>query len=112
MIRRGQIYWLNFAKGAGSEQKGRRPGLIIQNDVGNEHSPTTIVAAITSRPRTRIYPFHVAFSASDSGLKIGGEVLCEQVQTVDQSRLEGPDGNLTEEKMREVDQALRRSLQL
>ena len=112
MVRRGEIYWLDLSVGRGSEQAGRRQALIIQNDTGNQFSPTTIIAAITSQPRPRRYPFHVPFSSEESGLRIGGTVLCEQVLTVDQERLNGLAGSLPNERMAEIDTALHRSLGL
>jgi mRNA interferase MazF len=112
MVERGEICWLQLPPATGSEQAGRRPVLIIQNDVGNRTSPTTTVAAITSQPRGRRYPFHVPFTVQESGLPLAGTVLCEQVQTVDQGRLSSRAGTLTSEKMREVDLALRYSLDL
>lgn len=112
MVQRGEIYWLEMPPAVGSQQAGRRPVLIIQNDVGNQFSRTTIVAAITSRPRRRDYPFHVPFHARESGLPLDGTVLCEQIQTVDQSQLGHLAGGLTVDKMLEVDLALHRSLGL
>lgn len=112
MPRRGEIYWLELRPASGSEQAGRRPVLIIQNDVGNRSSPTTIVAAVTSQPRRRRYPFHVPIASEESGLRLDGTVLCEQIQTVDQRRLGGPAGALSAVKMREVDLALHYSLGL
>lgn len=110
-VRRGEIYWLQLVGTTGSEQAGQRPVLIIQNDVGNRASPTTIVAAITSQPRRR-YPFHVPFTSRESGLQVDGTVLCEQLQTVDQERLDKLIGRLSSEKMQEVDLALHHSLGL
>ena len=112
MVQRGDIYWLELPTGSGSQQAGRRPVLIVQNDVGNQFSPTTIVAAITSQSRRRRYPFHVPFTAEESSLRIDGTVLCEQIQTVAQTRLEGQAGALTGMRMAEVDEALHRSLGL
>ena len=112
MVQRGEIYWLELLGAGGSQQAGRRPVLIVQNDVGNRFSPTTIVAAITSQPRRRRYPFHVSFSAEESSLRIDGTVLCEQIQTVAQTRLESLAGALTVVRMAEVDEALHRSLGL
>lgn len=111
-VNRGDIYWLDLPPASGSEQAGRRPVLIIQNQIGNRTSPTTIVAAITSQPRKRVYPFHVHFTAQESGLGLAGIVLCEQVQTIDQKRLGTRSGALSKEKMREVDLALHFSLGL
>ena len=81
----------------------------MQNDVGNSTSPTTIVAAITSRRKKR-YPFHVEISASESGLPEDSMVLLEQIQTVPQSRLIRKRGELDEYKMEEVNKALMCSL--
>ena len=113
MARRGEIYHVDWwSPDRGAEQAGVRPALIIQNDVGNQFSPTTIVAAITSQPRRRRYPFHVGFTAEESGLRLDGTVLCEQVQTIDQSRLGQMAGALPPPRMVEVDAALHRSLGL
>lgn len=73
---------------------------------------TTVVAAITSRPRQRRYPFHVPFTAEESSLRLGGTVLCEQIQTVAQSRLQGKAGTLNATRMAEVEDALHRSFGL
>ena len=112
VVRRGEIYWVDLPPGSGSEQAGRRPVLIIQNDAGNRFSTTTIVAVITSQPRRQHYPFHVGFTAQESGLRLDGTILCEQIRTVDQGRLGSLVGALTSEKMQEVDEALHRSLGL
>ena len=86
MVQRGDIYWVDFGVPRGSEQGGRRPALVVQNDAGNASAPTTIVAAITSRQK-RAYPFHVEVSASESGLSRDSTVLLEQFATIDQARL-------------------------
>ena len=112
MVRRGEIYWLQLAPSAGAEQTGRRPVLIVQNDVGNRFGSTTIVAAITSQPRRLRYPFQVPFAASESGLPLDGTVLCEQIQTVDQARLGRLAGAINADKMSDVDSALHRRLGL
>ena len=112
MIRRGEIYWLRPAASTGSEQAGQRAALVVQNDVGNSTSPTIIVATITSQQRHHTYPFHVRFTSQESGLRLDGIVMCEQIQTVDQSRLGGLIGQLRYEKMQEVDLALHHSLGL
>lgn len=109
MISRGDICEVDWSPGRGSEQTGARPALVIQNDTGNEFSPTTIVAAISSRAR-RPYPFHVLIEARESGLPHDSIVKCEQIQTIAQSRLGRRVGRLGTEKMREVDSALINSL--
>lgn len=108
--RRGEIYYVDWPPGRGSEQMGYRPVLIIQNDVGNRTSRTTIVAAISTHRRP--YPFHVDIGAQESKLPEDSVVKCEQVQTIDQSRLGRFVGSLNVHKMREVDRALHLSLGL
>jgi mRNA interferase MazF len=111
MTKRGEVYDVDWSPGRGSEQESVRPALIIQNDVGNELSSTTIVAAI-STVRRRAYPFQVAVPAQEAGLPHDSIIKCEQVQTVDQARLGRLVGVVSESKMREVDLALHRSLGL
>ena len=102
---------MDWSPGRGSEQIGIRPAIIIQNDVGNQVSATTIVAAITTQ-RREPYPFQVAVNSSESGLPRDSIIKCEQIQTIDTSRLGRLVGALTARKMYEVDQAIRRSLEL
>ena len=111
MIKRGEIYYVDWSPGRGSEQAGIRPSLIIQNDVGNQFSSTTIVAAISTR-RTRAYPFQVAITAGESGLPMDSMIKCEQIQTIDRGRLSERVGVLGSDKVREVDLAVHRSLGL
>ena len=80
-IKRGEIYSADFGVGFGSEQGGVRPVLILQNNTGNKHSPTTIVAAITCRKTKAALPTHVAIITS--GLKTESTVLLEQIRTID-----------------------------
>jgi len=109
--RRGEIYWVDFGPTRGSEQAKRRPALVMQNDVGNRFSATTIVAAITSRIPSREYPFQVPLPAPVLGRP--ATVLCEQLLTVDISRLDpSPAGVLGPELLARVDSALARSLGL
>lgn len=110
-VRRGDIYWVDFGPSRGSEQGRRRPALIVQNDTGNANSPTTIIAAISSKKKGA-YPFHVDISALESGLPKDSTVLLEQLLTIDQSRLMNRIGTLSNDKMREIDRALAVSLGL
>lgn len=108
--RRGEVWYLNFNPSRGSEQQGVRPALIIQNDTGNMHSPTTIVAAITSTVGR--YPFTVVVEKNEGGLKLQSTVNCAQILTIDKTRLMKRIGMLSQDRMREVDQAIRISLAL
>jgi len=110
--RRGQIWWVDFTAGRGSEQSGLRPAVVIQNDIGNEYSSTTIVAAVSASPPKRVYPFQVLLPPGEAGLSQPSVVKCDQVLTVDQGRLRRLAGTLTPPQLREVDAALRRSLGL
>lgn len=111
MIRRGEIYLVDWSRGRGSEQSGVRPSLVVQNDVGNEFSSTTIVAAVTTR-RGKTYPFQVAIRADDSGLLKDSVVKCEQLQTIEKARLSQLMGRLDDEAMNRVGEALSLSLGL
>lgn len=110
-VQRGEVYWVDFGVPRGSEQGGRRPALVIQNDIGNRNSSTTIVAAITSQQK-RQYPFHVEIKANESGLPQDSTVLLEQIMTISQNRLVSKAGTLSSAKMAEVDEALKVSLEL
>jgi mRNA interferase MazF len=109
MLQRGDIYRLDFGSPKGSVQAGMRPALVIQNDVGNRTSPTTIVAAVTARHK-KSYPFHVEVSKGDSGLLEDSTVLLEQIQTVPKDRLIEKLGSLQKHNLTEVDRALVHSL--
>lgn len=82
MVRRGEIYYADLSPVRGSEQGGIRPVVVIQDDIGNRFSPTTIVAAITSRIKGP-YPFQVLISAAESGLPKDSLVLLNQIRTLD-----------------------------
>lgn len=91
-IKRGEIYYADLSPVVGSEQGGVCPVLILQNDTGNKHSPTTIVAAITGRKTKAALPTHVTFTAEF--MKSESIVLLEQIRTIDKSRLDGYIGKL------------------
>lgn len=104
-IKKGDIYYADLTPVIGSEQGGIRPVLIIQNDIGNRHSPTVIAAAITSRLDKHSLPTHVPLDA-DNGLCQNSIVLLEQVRTIDRSRLREYIGRMDAGRLRAVDQAL------
>lgn len=109
-MKRGEIYRASLDPVVGSEQGGVRPVLIVQNDMGNRHSPTVIVAAITSRMKKPGMPTHVPLSAAECGLKQDSVVLMEQVRTLEKTRLTKYLGAVPPATMRRVDEALRLSL--
>jgi len=105
-IRRGDIYYADLSPVVGSEQGGIRPVLIVQNDVGNKHSPTVIAAAITSRINKNRLPTHIEVDAQSYGLARDSIVLLEQIRTLDKRRLKERMGHLDREAMERVDRAI------
>lgn len=103
-VKRGEIYYANLSPVAGSEQGGIRPALILQNDTGNKHSPTTIVVAITSKKTKANLPNHVSFTADC--LKSESIVLLKQIRTIDKSRLNEYICKIDKKTMGAVDKAL------
>ncbi|MBQ2798314.1 MAG: type II toxin-antitoxin system PemK/MazF family toxin [Ruminiclostridium sp.] len=105
-IKRGEIYYADLSPVVGSEQGGMRPVLIVQNDVGNRHSPTVIAAAITSQRDKSKLPTHISITAGECGLQKDSIVLLEQVRTLDKQRLKERMGELDVSSMTRVDNAL------
>jgi mRNA interferase MazF len=104
---RGDMYYADLEPGIGSEQHGNRPVLIIQNDVGNKHSPTVIVAAVTSKVGVKPkLPTHYFLEAGTIGLKAPSIVLLEQLRTIDKRRLEDYIGKLNAHQLKGVNHAL------
>lgn len=112
LIRRGDIYYADLRPVVGSEQGGVRPVLIIQNDVGNRHSPTVICAAITSRMNKAKLPTHIELSAEKYHMVKDSVVLLEQLRTIDKVRLKDKICHLDSEIMKKVNRGLRISLEL
>ena len=105
-IKRGDLYYADLSPVVGSEQGGVRPVLIVQNDLGNKHSPTFIAAAITSKLGKTELPTHIRVDAADYGLSRDSVILLEQVRTLDKRRLREKMGHLDTTAMNEVDHAL------
>ena len=105
-ILRGDIFYADLGRGIGSEQKGYRPVLIIQNNVGNKYSPTVIVASITSKVGVKAkLPTHY-FVNTESGLEAPSVVLLEQIRTIDKKRLDSYIGHLSQKNIDGVNEAL------
>ena len=100
VIKRGDIFFADLRPVVGSEQGGVRPVLIIQNDMGNRHSPTVICAAITSRMNKAKLPTHISLDIKDS------VILLEQIRTIDKSRLREKVCHLDQDILQKIDQAL------
>ena len=102
-ISRGDIYYADLNPVVGCEQGGIRPVLILQNDIGNRHSPTTIVCAITGKPKNPL-PTHTAVVGAGR-LSMESFALLEQIRTIDRTRLRGRVGRLDQQKKEEINQA-------
>ena len=112
VMRRGDIYYADLRPVIGSEQGGVRPVLIIQNDVGNKHSPTVICAAITSKMNKAKLPTHIELNASKYDMVKDSVILLEQLRTIDKKRLKDRVCHLDKEIMKEVNTGLMVSLEL
>ncbi len=111
-IKRGNIVLVNFEPVKGSEQRGIRPSLIIQNDIFNNYSPTTIVAPITSKTFKKEYPTNVILKKEDSNLNKDSTILLNQIKTIDKQRIIKKLGNLDNFMMNRVGRAIKASLGL
>lgn len=109
-IKRNEIYYADLNPVKGSEQGGIRPVLVIQNDTGNKHSPTTIVAAITSKEEKAKLPTHV--EVGSCGVERKSLALLEQIRTIDKSRLIKYVGELDGAAVKEINEAISISLGL
>jgi mRNA interferase MazF len=110
VVKRGDMFWTGLDPVVGSEQGGKRPVIVIQNDVGNTYSPTVIVAVITSRINKAKLPTHVEISSEAYGLNKDSVVLLEQIRTLDKRRLGNYIGTADDELLNKVDEAILTSL--
>ena len=112
VIKRGDIFYADLRPVVGSEQGGIRPVLIIQNDVGNRHSPTVICAAITSKMNKAKLPTHIEIDASAYGIEKDSVILLEQLRTIYKRRLKDKVCHLDSAMLDKVNHALEISLEL
>ena len=105
-VKKGDIYYAYLDSGIGSEQCGYRPVLIVQNNVGNRHSPTVIAAAITSRLGKAKLPTHIDVYAERFGLVKDSVILLEQIRTIDKTRLREKMGHIDDVLMQKVNNAI------
>ncbi|HEY84877.1 MAG TPA: type II toxin-antitoxin system PemK/MazF family toxin [Chloroflexi bacterium] len=110
-VKRGDIFTVDLEPVRGAEQGKARPALVIQNDIGNRHSPIIVVAALTSGNYVR-FPVNVAVKAPEGGLKNDSLALLNQIRSIDKSRLGRHWGRLSAETMDRIDVALKISLGL
>lgn len=112
VIRRGDIFYADLRPVVGSEQGGVRPVLIIQNDIGNKHSPTVICAAITSKMNKAKLPTHVELDSRRYDMVKDSVILLEQLRTIDKKRLKDKVCHLDDDILVRVNTALSVSLEL
>lgn len=112
LMKRGEIFLADLDPVIGNEQGRTRPVLIIQNDVANEASPVTIVAAITSKVYEKNFPTNVFLEEREAGLGKPSTILLNQIRTIDKSRLVKKVGRINNIISKEVNMALKISLQL
>ena len=110
-IRRGDIVWVHMRDGDGHEQLGKRPAVVIQNDIGNFYSPTTIIAPLTSSKKKKQLPTHVCFDGC-YGLYGEQTVLLEQIVTIDKKRIASVAGTVERGTLEKINEAIRASLGL
>ena len=101
-MRRGEIYYIENDNAVGCEQRGIRPAVIVGNDVGNKYSPVLLVVYFTLQPKKHL-PTHVYVRGH-------GTALCEQIFTIDKTRLQQKKGECTDSEMERINKALRISL--
>lgn len=111
-MRRGDVYYADLRPVIGSEQGGIRPVLIVQNDIGNKHSPTVICAAITSKMNKAKLPTHIELDSRKYDMDKDSVILLEQLRTIDKKRLKDKVCHLDRDIMEKVNRALLVSLEL
>ena len=106
LIKRGDVFLVNFDPTVGAEAKKTRPAVVVSNDINNAHSPIISIAPISSNT-TRIYSFEVEIPAGDGGIKVRSKVMVNQTRAVDKIRLVRKIGSLTKTIIGKVDRALK-----
>ena len=106
IVKRGDIFYADLSPVIGSEQGGVRPVLILQNDIGNKHSPTVICAAITSQINKAKLPTHIEITTTQYALVKDSVILLEQIRTADKKRLKEKICHLDDATMKKVNKAL------
>lgn len=111
-VKRGELYFADLSPVVGSEQGSKRLVCVLQNDIGNQFSPTVIVASITSKINKAKLPTHVLLSNNEYPLDKTSVIMTEQIRTIDKQRLKWRVTNLHDETMEQVDHAMKISLGL
>ena len=106
LIKRGDVFWVNFDPTMGSEAKKTRPAVVVSNDINNQHSPIVSICPITSNVN-RIYTFEVEVPQGNGGLQSCSKIMANQTRAVDKLRLVKKLGHFSAEIMVDIDEALR-----
>ncbi len=112
IVTRGEIYYADMSPVIGSEQGGMRPVAILQNDMGNKHAPTTIVAPLTSQAGKSKLPTHIFLTKCETGLSSDSTLLLEQIRTIDKRRLREKVGEVDKVRFAEINKGIAISLGL
>ena len=104
-LKRGDMYFVDLNPVVGSEQGEKRPAIVVQNDIGNKHSPTVVIVPLTCNLEKKPLPTHV-FIPQSCGLESESLALVEQIRTVDRSRLKEYIGRIKRKQQAELDKAL------
>ncbi len=111
-VKRGEVYVADLSGSIGSEQTGTRPVVIVQNDIGNQHSPTVIVACITTKAKKTGMPTHIMARMSEGSLSRRSMIMAEQLRTIDRKRLRDRIGTVDNLTQKRIDKAISISLAL
>jgi len=112
-VQRGDIVLVELDPAQGSEQRGTRPCLVVQNDIGNANAPTTIVVPFTTSFGDQLYPFEVFVPADECVLREDSVALCSQLRTISvEHRVIENLGAIPSSRISDVDSALEYSLGL
>ena len=112
-VRRGDVVIVELDPTQGSEQRGTRPCLVVQNDIGNANAPTAVVVPFTTSFDEQLYPFEVLVPAEECALRDDSVALCSQIRTVSIAhRITENLGSIPQARMDKVDTALEYSLGL
>ncbi len=111
-IKRGEIFWIYLDPTKGAEQAGGRPCLILQNNVGNDLAPTTIIAPLTSKSYSKEFPTNVNIPGKTAGLVSNSTVILSQIRTIDKRRIGKKIGTLPDGYIEKVSKAIKKSLDL
>lgn len=109
-MKRFEVYLCMLGENYGSEQGGARPCIIVQNDIGNTYSPTTIVVPMTSKMSKKHLPTHLLIT--DGGIDKPSFALCEQIKVIDKKRVRKYLFTLSEKYQKNLERCMKESLGL